>query len=34
MFLAYCINWSIGVGVTVWTFYLEHRKVDVVCEWF
>ena len=30
MFLVDYIIWSDGVKVRVWTFYLEHKKLDVV----
>ena len=30
MFLASCVVCNVGVRVTVWTFYLEHIKLDVV----
>ena len=30
MFLAYCIFWSLGVQVNVWTICLEHINLDVV----
>ena len=30
MFMAYYIVCSVGVGVRVWTFFLEHKKLDVV----
>ena len=30
MFLAYCIVCSVEVRIRVWTFYLEHKKMDVV----
>ena len=30
MFLADCVDLSVGVRVRVWTFCLEHKKLDVV----